>query len=220
MGRINQLTPTTTLTANSVIAMDAESGGATNKVTIQTLAAGLRSFGDYATQAQLAAKQDVLTFDDAPEEDSDNPVTSGGIYNAIGSAMSNVYTKAETDNAIAQSTAINDPALLTSFDASKRIVFTPASGQSQDSYGGCWYGKIGTRVYLHIGMTGLTANAAPVTVFTLPAGYRPIADMVCLGTGGASYTSIAIMFVNTAGVVRVNSQDAYARIDMMFDALS
>lgn len=105
MGRINRLTPTTTLSANSVIAMDAESGGATNKVTIQTLAAGLRSFGDYATQAQLAAKQDVLTFDDAPEEDSDNPVTSGGIYNAIGSAMSNVYTKAETDNAIAQSTA-------------------------------------------------------------------------------------------------------------------
>lgn len=105
MGRINRLTPTTTLTANSVIAMDAESGGATNKVTIQTLAAGLRSFGDYATQAQLAAKQDVLTFDDAPEEDSENPVTSGGIYNAIGSAMSNVYTKAETDNAIAQSTA-------------------------------------------------------------------------------------------------------------------
>ena len=105
MGRINRLTPTTTLTANSVIAMDAASGGATNKVTIQTLAAGLRSFGDYATQAQLAAKQDVLTFDDAPEEDSDNPVTSGGIYDAIGSAMSNVYTKAETDNAIAQSSA-------------------------------------------------------------------------------------------------------------------
>lgn len=105
MGRINRLIPTTTLTANSVIAMDAESGGATNKVTIQTLAAGLRSFGDYATQAQLAAKQDVLTFDDSPEEDSENPVTSGGIYNAIGSAMSNVYTKAETDNAIAQSTA-------------------------------------------------------------------------------------------------------------------
>lgn len=220
MGRINQLTPTTIVTTDSVIAVDAANGGVTNKLTINTLAGGLRVIGNYATQTQLAAKQDVLTFDDAPEEDSENPVTSGGIYNAIGSAMSNVYTKAETDNAIAQRTATNDPALLTSFDASKRIVFTPTSGQSQASYGGCWYGKIGTRVYLHIGMTGLTANAAPVTVFTLPTGYRPIADMVCLGAGGASYTSIAIMSVNTAGVVRVNSQDAYARIDMMFDALS
>ena len=148
-------------------------------------------------------KQDKLTFDTTPTTGSTNPVTSGGVADAI-----------------QQSTAINDPALLTSFDASKRIVFTPTSGQSQASYGGCWYGKIGTRVYLHIGMTGLTANAAPVTVFTLPAGYRPIADMVCLGAGGASYTSIAIMSVNTSGVVRVNSQDAYARIDMMFDALS
>lgn len=108
MGRINQLTQITTLSANSVIAMDAESGGNTNKVTIQTLADGLRSFGNYATQTDLNRKQDVLTFDDAPTEDSDNPVTSGGIYNAIGSAMSNVYTKAETDNAIAQSTRIED----------------------------------------------------------------------------------------------------------------
>lgn len=83
MGRINQLTPTTTLSANSVIAMDAESGGATNKVTIQTLASGLRSFGNYATQTDLNRKQDVLTFDDSPKNDSNNPVTSGGIYNAI-----------------------------------------------------------------------------------------------------------------------------------------
>ena len=105
MGRINQLTPTTIVTTDSVIAVDAANGGVTNKLTINTLAGGLRVIGNYATQTQLAAKQDVLTFDDAPEEDSDNPVTSGGIYNAIGSAMSNVYTKAETDSAIQQSTA-------------------------------------------------------------------------------------------------------------------
>lgn len=131
MGRINRLIPTTTLTANSVIAMDAESGGATNKVTIQTLAAGLRSFGNYATQADLNAKQDVLTFDDAPEEDSDNPVTSEGIYNAIGGAMSNVYTKTETDNAIAQSTAnliVAEDSVITSpgtfnANASTRVTF-------------------------------------------------------------------------------------------------
>lgn len=31
----------------------------------------------------IAAKQDVLTFDDTPESGSDNPVKSGGIYDAI-----------------------------------------------------------------------------------------------------------------------------------------
>lgn len=87
MGRINQLTPTTVVTTDSVIAVDAANGGVTNKLTINTLAGGLRVIGNYASQAQLAAKQDVLTFDDAPEEDSDNPVTSGGIFNALGTAM-------------------------------------------------------------------------------------------------------------------------------------
>lgn len=195
---IEELLAATGLTANDLVPIyDAEAAQSvepTQKITAAQFAAAVKT---------LANLQGKLTFDSTPTTGSTNPVTSGGVANAI-----------------AQSTAINDPSLLTGFDASKRIAFTPTSGQSQTSYGGCWYGKIGTRVYLHIGMTGLTANAAPVTVFTLPAGYRPIADMICLGTGGASYTSIAIMFVNTAGVVRVNSQDAYARIDMMFDALS
>ena len=31
----------------------------------------------------LSGKQDVLTFDDAPDEDSDNPVKSSGVYTAI-----------------------------------------------------------------------------------------------------------------------------------------
>lgn len=45
-----------------------------------------RALSDY-TDAQidtlLAAKQDVLTFDTAPTEDSTNPVTSGGVFDAI-----------------------------------------------------------------------------------------------------------------------------------------
>ena len=83
MGRINQLTPTTIVTTDSVIAVDAANGGVTNKLTINTLAGGLRVIGNYATQTQLAAKQDVLTFDDAPEEDSDNPVKSKGLVNSV-----------------------------------------------------------------------------------------------------------------------------------------
>lgn len=37
----------------------------------------------YATKVELNDKQNVLTFDSIPTEDSTNPVTSGGVYNAI-----------------------------------------------------------------------------------------------------------------------------------------
>jgi|GEM_PF-7016081 len=37
-------------------------------------------------QTQVDAKQDTLTFDDAPTDDSSNPVTSGGVYDAIHAA--------------------------------------------------------------------------------------------------------------------------------------
>lgn len=37
----------------------------------------------YATKAELNTKQDTLTFDTTPKAGSTNPVTSGGIYNAI-----------------------------------------------------------------------------------------------------------------------------------------
>lgn len=40
--------------------------------------------------AAMAGKQDLLTFDDVPTEDSDNPVKSGGVYSAL-------ETKADTN---------------------------------------------------------------------------------------------------------------------------
>lgn len=36
-----------------------------------------------AAETALAGKQDTLTFDAAPTEDSDNPVTSGGVFTAL-----------------------------------------------------------------------------------------------------------------------------------------
>ncbi len=38
----------------------------------------------------LQTKQDALTFDDAPREGSDNPVTSGGVYTAISSVEAEI----------------------------------------------------------------------------------------------------------------------------------
>lgn len=51
-----------------------------------------------ALDAAIAAKQDALTFDDAPTENSDNPVKSGGIYDALAE-------KADTDGNYPELTA-------------------------------------------------------------------------------------------------------------------
>ncbi|MCR4661683.1 MAG: hypothetical protein K5765_06790 [Clostridia bacterium] len=44
-----------------------------------------------ATMADVNAKQNALTFDSTPTENSTNPVTSGGIYNAIQTAVSGAF---------------------------------------------------------------------------------------------------------------------------------
>ena len=80
---------------------DEHSGGSSDavKYTEQTLTSaqqaqareniGAANAADVPTAAQQAAwsaKQDALTFDSAPVQNSTNPVTSGGIYTALQSA--------------------------------------------------------------------------------------------------------------------------------------
>lgn len=42
-----------------------------------------REAADQALGSRIDGKQDILTFDNAPTEDSTNPVTSGGVYDAM-----------------------------------------------------------------------------------------------------------------------------------------
>lgn len=74
MGRINQLPASTTLNSTDVIAVDAGTGGTTNKMTATNLAGQLKALGNY---------QDKLTFDTTPTAGSTNPVTSGGVKTAL-----------------------------------------------------------------------------------------------------------------------------------------
>ena len=53
----------------------------------KTYADGLVSTLRAYVDAQLALKQDLLTFDDLPTTGSNNPVTSGGIFGAIQTAL-------------------------------------------------------------------------------------------------------------------------------------
>ena len=44
----------------------------------------------------LTGKQDVLTFDSAPTQNSTNPVTSGGVYTALADVGSPTATQVQT----------------------------------------------------------------------------------------------------------------------------
>jgi hypothetical protein len=46
----------------------------------KTKLAGLENYDDTAVRTLIAGKQNVLTFDQTPTENSGNPVTSGGVY--------------------------------------------------------------------------------------------------------------------------------------------
>lgn len=63
-----------------------------NGVNIISFTSGQAASGSYVTETELALllayKQDVLTFDSTPIENSENPVTSGGLYDAIKTAGS------------------------------------------------------------------------------------------------------------------------------------
>lgn len=95
-----------------------------------------------------------------------------------------------------------------------RTTFTPTSGSSYSSYGGCYYEKYGRTVHVHVGVSGLTTGTA-TTIFTLPSGYRPSSMIFGHGTGGA-WNNIGYLEVNTSGAVTVRSQGTYCGADVTF----
>lgn len=52
---------------------------------LKTFLAKLKS--TFATKLEVAQKQDKLTFDSAPTSGSTNPITSGGVYDALGPSL-------------------------------------------------------------------------------------------------------------------------------------
>lgn len=94
------------------------------------------------------------------------------------------------------------------------ISFTPTSGSSYSTYGGCWYAKDGNIVEVHVGISGLTANTS-TTIFTLPDGFRPKSLYVTTGNGSA-ISNLARMRIATDGKVTVYSAATTALLDGMF----
>ena len=94
---------------------------------------------------------------------------------------------------------------------------TPTAGENYNPFGGTWYFKRGSRVYVHIGVNNLTPNAGNI-IFTLPEGYRPGYQYGCIGQGQTA-TSISGVVVATSGTVTVYGTTAYCCCDFDFETI-
>ena len=111
---------------------------------------------------------------------------------------------------------INDNNIV--LDSSNVIQFTPTSGSAYSTYGNCYYYKKGSRVHVHIGISGLTANTV-TGIYTLPEGFRPNHFISSTGMG-ASMAGISAIQIDSNGGIAVRSPQAYALIQIDFDVIS
>ncbi|MBQ6346550.1 MAG: InlB B-repeat-containing protein [Clostridia bacterium] len=93
-----------------------------------------------------------------------------------------------------------------------KITFTPSNCSV---YRTCWYARIGNVCYLHIDISGLTANTNTY-IFTLPVGFRPGDYMALRGSGQESWSATARATISTSGDINIYSTDRYALVDGSF----
>lgn len=98
------------------------------------------------------------------------------------------------------------------------ISITPTTGSNYSAYGNSWYYKKGTKVHVHIGVQGLTANSY-VTLFTLPAGYRPRSIIPIVGFG-SSFSVIVAGQIYTNGEITIYSTSSYCAFETEFEAFN
>ena len=127
----------------------------------------------------------LMPFDITPTTGSTNPVTSGGIANAIQQSTASITEPLAWSNGI-----------------------KPTLTNGSHYNNGTYYWKRGSLVYLHI---SAQFNSAPTNVllFTLPAGYRPIGDAEITASGGGSYNAKAQCRITENGCVYVTSVDKW-----------
>jgi hypothetical protein len=100
-------------------------------------------------------------------------------------------------------------------DSNKIINFSPKNASVHNFYGGCYYYKKGTRVHLHLGLSGLSNSN--VNIFTLPKGYKPYSLLGGVAQAD-SLTTRAGYEINANGEITVNSSRGYMLADIEFDA--
>lgn len=96
-----------------------------------------------------------------------------------------------------------------------KITFSPSVGTSFNDYGGCYYMIQNGICFVHVGLSGLSANTSQV-VFTLPARVRPQSLIATCGIGGASITAISRGWIYEDGRIIIVPDDQYTAIDFSY----
>lgn len=189
---IDGLNALTTLTAGDELPVwdvEASAEEPTKKITAQNMAASVKTLGSLVNtnemNSALAGKQNTLTFDTTPTTGSMNPVTSGGIADAIAQSTASLVAPLSWDNGT-----------------------KPTLSNGSHYRNGVYYWKRGSLIYLHI---SVQFDNAPthVLLFTLPTGYRPIGYAEITVSGGGSYNAQAQCTIDNGGSVYVTSVDKW-----------
>lgn len=110
---------------------------------------------------------------------------------------------------------VNNPNYTADIDSIK-IEPNPSAGAAWSAQGGLYYYKIGSRVTVHVALSGLTTSTQQ-TIFWLPAGYRPYAfnSVRVIGSGN---TDQGVIKVNPSGSVQTYvAANTYIAGEISFD---
>ena len=95
--------------------------------------------------------------------------------------------------------------------------FIPQQATSYESYGGCYYYKIGTKVHVHLGIS--VPDTATKNIYTLPQGYRPYSRVGNSGCGSNVQNTGGIQ-IDTDGTIKAGSLEGYVLVDIEYDAFN
>lgn len=139
--------------------------------------------------------------------ESINGGVSGSIQanaDAIAAVGSRTWVRDVTVNG---TSVVTDGVAAVTVPTSAKTAFTPTSGSSYSTYGGCFYEVYGNVIVVNISVSGLTANTN-TAIYTLPSGVRP-KSRVFGKAGSGSGQGLSSIDINTTGVISVVSAGTY-----------
>ena len=183
-----------------------------NNLTYYTLTSNLSSVATSGNYNDLSNKPTIPTV---PTDVSAFTNDAGYITKSVND-LTNYTLSTTINNNFDKVLKKNDASILA--DVTPTTI-TPSNGSNYSAYSNSFYYKIGTRVHIHLGLKGLTANTLQ-QVFDIPVGYRPNGHMVTVGQGGGSdLVGQAIIEADTH-TLDVRSPSAYLSADFEYDAFS
>ena len=152
-----------------------------------------------------------------------NKMTLGGLATTLSQSINSslsgsIQANADAVNAVKTRTWVSDVTVngtsvvtdgvaAVTVPTSAKTAFTPTSGSSYSTYGGCFYEVYGNVVVVNISVSGLTANTN-TAIYTLPSGVRP-KSRVFGKAGSGSGQGLSSIDINTTGVISVVSAGTY-----------